>query len=116
MPDEDLIELGKNELAKLGLIDPAEVRDGAVVRMPKAYPVYGPGYQENVEKIRAALEPLENLQVIGRNGMHKYNNMDHSMMTAMLAARNIMEHHAQSGIRFNLWNVNTDAEYHEEKK
>ncbi|GAB4239613.1 MAG: NAD(P)/FAD-dependent oxidoreductase [Candidatus Methylacidiphilales bacterium] len=105
--DADLIELGKRELAQLGLVRPVDVFDGCVVRMPKAYPVYTPTYAEEVKVIRAALAPLYNLQVIGRNGMHKYNNQDHSMMTALLAARNLV------GGQFDLWRVNTDAEYHE---
>jgi protoporphyrinogen oxidase len=106
--DQELIELGKRELAELGLADPAKVSGGTVVRVEKAYPVYDPGYQEKVEIIRSELGTLGNLCVVGRNGMHKYNNQDHSMMTAILAARNL------DGGTFNLWNVNTDAEYHEE--
>jgi hypothetical protein len=78
------------------------------VRMEKAYPVYNPGYQENLAEIRSALSGVSNLHVVGRNGMHKYNNQDHSMMTAILAVRNLQ------GGAFNLWNVNTDAEYQEE--
>jgi protoporphyrinogen oxidase len=108
--DEALIELGKQELEKLGLARAAQIKDGAVVRIEKAYPVYDPGYQEAVDTIRAALSQFTNLQPVGRNGMHKYNNQDHSMMTAMLAVRNLQ------GEQFNLWNVNTDAEYHEEAK
>lgn len=108
MADADLVELGKKELAQLGLVGAEEVFDGCVVRMPKAYPVYGPGYQEDVDIIRRGLSALGNLQVVGRNGMHKYNNQDHSMMTALLAARNL------AGQSFDLWKVNTDAEYHEE--
>jgi protoporphyrinogen oxidase len=107
-PDKDLMELGKRELAQLGLARPEQVKDGIVVRMEKAYPVYDPGYQENVQVIRAELAKIANLQVVGRNGMHKYNNQDHSMMTAMLAVKNLQ------GGRYNLWNVNTDAEYQEE--
>jgi protoporphyrinogen oxidase len=107
-PDDELIELGKRELTQLGFVRPDQIKDGTVVRMEKAYPVYDPGYQDNVDLIRAALAPLVNLQVVGRNGMHKYNNQDHSMMTALLAVRNLQ------GGRFNLWHVNTDAEYHEE--
>ena len=76
--------------------------------MEKAYPVYDPGYQENLDTIRLELARFPNLHVVGRNGMHKYNNQDHSMMTAMLAVRNL------EGGAFNLWNVNSDAEYHEE--
>ena len=106
--DADLIELGKAELEKLGLVRAADVVDGSVVRMEKAYPVYGPGYQGDVDAIRKEIEKLTNFQVAGRNGMHKYNNQDHSMMTALLAARNI------TGAKWNVWNVNTDAEYHEE--
>lgn len=108
MPDAELIELGKRELAQLGLVHPADVFDGCVVRMPKSYPVYGPGYQDDVAAIRQALAAFPNLQVVGRNGMHKYNNQDHSMMTALLAARNL------TGASYDVWKVNTDAEYHEE--
>ncbi|MDF9828427.1 protoporphyrinogen oxidase [Ereboglobus sp. PH5-10] len=109
--DEMLIDLGKRELRQLGLVSTAdEIFDGCVVRMPKAYPVYGPNYADDVALIQRELEKLSNLQVIGRNGMHRYNNMDHSMMTALLAARNV------EGARFDLWQVNTDAEYHEEKQ
>lgn len=109
MSDADLIALGKKELAQLGLARPEQIVDGSVVRIEKAYPVYDPGYQERVSVIRAALEKhASNLQPVGRNGMHKYNNQDHSMMTAILAARNL------KGSQYNLWNVNSDAEYHEE--
>jgi len=110
MPDAELIELGRRELAQLGLATRDTLREGAVVRVEKAYPVYDPGYQEAVAVIRGALAGFGNLQAVGRNGMHKYNNQDHSMMTALLAARNL------DGGGFNLWNVNTDAEYHEEAR
>jgi protoporphyrinogen oxidase len=110
MSDAALVELGKTELVRLGIVRVDQIREGSVVRMEKAYPVYDAGYQANLDVIRAALAPFANLQVIGRNGMHKYNNQDHSMMTAMLAAKNL------TGGHFNLWNVNTDAEYHEEAK
>ena len=106
-PDADLIELGKRELAKLGLVSPERVRGGYVVRVEKAYPVYDPGYQANVTAIRSELGRFANLHPVGRNGMHKYNNQDHSMMTAMLAVRNM------EGASFDLWKVNSDAEYHE---
>ena len=105
--DASLIELGKRELVQLGLVKASQVRGGAVVRVEKAYPVYDSGYRENVETIRGELEKLSNVRVVGRNGMHKYNNQDHSMMTAILAVRNL------EGANFNLWNVNSDAEYHE---
>ena len=108
MSDAELIELGRRELAELGLVRPEQIRDGAVVRMEKAYPMYDPGYQENVALIQRGLAAFPNLQVVGRNGMHKYNNQDHSMMTALLAVKNLQ------GGNFNLWQVNTDAEYHEE--
>ena len=107
-PDEALVELGKKELAEIGLLKGGKVLAGYVVRVEKAYPVYDPGYQENVTLIRDEIAPFKNLSVVGRNGMHKYNNQDHSMMTAMLAVKNLQ------GGAFNLWNVNTDAEYHED--
>jgi protoporphyrinogen oxidase len=106
--DEDLIELGKRELGILGLVNPADVVDGAVVRMQKAYPVYDGGYEAAMKKVRAFLTRVPNLQLTGRNGMHRYNNQDHSMLTAMLAARNIL------GGRYDLWQVNVEQEYHEE--
>jgi protoporphyrinogen oxidase len=107
--DADLIELGRQELAHIGLLDPARLRDGCVVRMKKAYPVYDDQYAEHVAVIRRFLESeTPNLQLIGRNGMHKYNNQDHAMMTGLLAARNILGGH------FDVWKVNSDAEYHEE--
>ncbi len=108
MSDADLIELGKKELAQLGLASADRVRGGYVVRVEKAYPIYDPGYQENLAVIRGEISSFANLHPVGRNGMHKYNNQDHSMMTAMLAVRNM------DGGSFNLWNVNSDAEYHEE--
>ena len=109
-PDAELLELAKRELAQLGLCGPEEVFDGAVVRQRKAYPVYDEGYQENVEVIRTWLErELPNLHLAGRNGMHKYNNQDHSMMTALVVARNIA-----AGAGLDPWKVNADAEYLEE--
>jgi protoporphyrinogen oxidase len=108
MSDADLVALGTRELGALGLVDPSRVKGGSVVRVEKAYPVYNPGYQDNVAAIRDALAVFSNLHVVGRNGMHKYNNQDHSMMTAILAVKNL------EGGHYNLWNVNTDAGYHEE--
>ena len=108
MPDHDLIELGRREIDAIGLIPASSVVDGCVVRMPKAYPVYDDVYQAHLRVIRDWLKTLPNLELAGRNGMHKYNNQDHSMMTALLAARNIL------GLgHFDTWKVNTDAEYHE---
>ncbi len=109
MSDPDLIALGTREMDTMGLVSAAEVIDGCVVRMPKAYPVYDDVYRDHLAVIRAWLKRFPNLELAGRNGMHKYNNQDHSMMTAVLAARNIL------GLgRFDTWKVNTDAEYHEE--
>jgi protoporphyrinogen oxidase len=106
--DEDLIALGRREVDAIGLVDARDVIDGCVVRMPKAYPVYDEVYLAHLATIRGWLAKLPNLELAGRNGMHKYNNQDHSMMTALLAARNIL------GMgKFDTWKVNTDAEYHE---
>jgi protoporphyrinogen oxidase len=108
--EEDLIALAIREMAQLGLLDPTEVVGGRVVRQEKAYPVYDERYQENVEAIRTELErAYPTLHLVGRNGMHKYNNQDHAMMTAMLTARNIMAGER----RYDVWGVNEDAEYHE---
>ncbi len=110
MSDEDLVALGAKELGILGLVDPNDVTDGAVVRMPKAYPVYDGVYAEAVDTIRDFLEGLGNMYLVGRNGMHKYNNQDHSMLTAMLSVKNIL------GAKYDVWGVNVDNEYHEEVK
>lgn len=107
--NEDLIALGKKEIEKIGLTKQSAVVDGYVVRQPKAYPVYDHSYKENVEAVKDALKDYPGLYLIGRNGMHKYNNQDHSMMTAMLAAKNIIAGKEE----FDVWNVNEDAEYHE---
>ena len=108
--DDELVELAKKEMQILGLCDPADVEGGVVVRQEKAYPVYDDSYKANVEAIRAELEgAYETLHLVGRNGMHRYNNQDHAMMTAMLTARNI-----EAGRRvYDIWAVNEDAEYHE---
>ncbi len=109
-PDEKLVAMAKREIAELGLVQPEEVEDAAVVRMPKAYPMYSQDWIRQVATIRHYLETsLPNLQLVGRNGMHKYNNQDHSMMTAMCAVRNIM------GANYDLWAINTESEYHEEE-
>ena len=110
MPDGDLIAFATREIERIGLVRPAEVEDGCVLRVTKAYPVYDAHYERHVRVVREYLEQFPNFQVVGRNGMHKYNNQDHSMMTALLAARNIMGH------RFDVWKVNTDAEYLEEDR
>jgi protoporphyrinogen oxidase len=107
-PDAELVELAKRELDILGLCAYQDVEDGTVVRMPKAYPVYDSTYKQSLQLIQNFLEPLNNLQLVGRNGMHKYNNQDHSMLTAMLAVRNI------EGENYDLWAVNADPDYQEE--
>ncbi len=108
--DDDLIAQGKREMHRLGLIaDPSRVEAGYVVRMPKAYPVYDEMYQGNVETMRKWLAAnTPNVFPCGRNGMHKYNNQDHSMLTAMLSVENIL------GADHDVWSVNVEAEYHEE--
>jgi protoporphyrinogen oxidase len=108
LPDDELIELGKRELEIIGLVKASEVEDGLVVRMPKAYPIYDSSYRRSLGVVREFLQGISNLQFVGRNGMHKYNNQDHSMLTAMLAAENIL------GSSHDLWKVNTEQEYHEE--
>jgi protoporphyrinogen oxidase len=109
-PDAELIELATRELSQLGMCSAAEVFDGVVVRQQKAYPVYDDSYQAHVEVVRDYLATeLPNLHLAGRNGMHKYNNQDHSMMTALLVARNIA-----TGSELDPWKVNADAVYHED--
>ena len=107
MADQDLVLLATNELAAIGLAKKNLIKDGVVVRMPKAYPVYDEEYPQAVATIREYLDRFINLQVVGRNGMHRYNNMDHSMLTGMLAVRNL------SGEKHDLWGINVDDEYHE---
>lgn len=109
LPDEALIRLGKEELERIGLARASEISDGCVFRVPKAYPVYDADYREHLDTVRAFVDGLENLQTIGRNGLHRYNNQDHAMLTGLLAVRNL-----ESGVRHDLWSVNTEPEYHEE--
>ena len=108
--DEELVRLATEELGKLGLADPKLVVDGTVVRMPKAYPIYDAEYRANLDGARAFLDTVPNLHPVGRNGMHKYNNQDHSMLTAMMVVWNMY------GARHDVWSVNTDFEYHEEQR
>ena len=108
--DAELISLASEELKSLGLANGARVIDGSVVRMPKAYPIYDATYRGHLDTIRRYLDTIPNLHTIGRNGMHKYNNQDHSMYTAMLAVANL------EGAHHDLWAVNTDFEYHEEQR
>jgi hypothetical protein len=106
--DARLIDLGIRECAQIGLIEPHDVEDGTVVRMQKAYPVYDQWYHTSLATVRQYLESFPNLQTIGRNGLHRYNNQDHSMLTGMYAARNI------AGARYDVWSVNTEETYHED--
>ncbi len=109
MSDADLVALGTREIAHIGLARAEDVVDGCVARVPKAYPVYDARYREHLEVLRRYVDGLENLQTIGRNGLHRYNNQDHAMLTGILAVRNLLD-----GERNDLWSVNTDQEYQEE--
>ena len=109
MADADLIELGKRELEHIGLASAADIEDGCVFRVPKAYPIYDSEYRDYLAIVKSFVGSLENYQTIGRNGLHRYNNQDHAMVTGMLSVRNIM-----LGEKNDLWSVNTDQEYHEE--
>jgi UDP-galactopyranose mutase len=108
--DVDLVAQATRELEALGLAGDAKVVDGTVVRMQKAYPVYDSVYREHLDAVRSFIDPITNLHPVGRNGMHKYNNQDHSMLTAMFAVANM------DGASHDVWAVNTDFEYHEEQK
>jgi protoporphyrinogen oxidase len=109
MRDEELIQLATSELERIGLCRALDVEDGCVVRVPKAYPVYGSDFRGALAVVREFVDGLENFRTIGRNGLHRYNNQDHSMLTGILAVRSMVldEPH-------DLWSVNTDKEYHEE--
>ncbi len=109
--DDDLVALGTKELGVLGLIEPGDVEAGYVVRMPKAYPMYDETYKANVEVLKDWLAThAANVHPVGRNGMHRYNNQDHSMLTAMLTVENIV-----AGAGHDIWAVNVEEEYHEVK-
>jgi protoporphyrinogen oxidase len=109
MANEDLIELGKREIEAIGLALAADIHDGVVFRVEKSYPIYDQAYAHNLTIIKAYLAQFENFQTIGRNGLHRYNNQDHAMLTGMLAVRNMLY-----GETNNLWVVNAEEEYHEE--
>jgi protoporphyrinogen oxidase len=108
MSDAALIELGKKELERIGLARYADVEDGCVFRVPNAYPIYDADYTSYLSIVRRFVDGLENFQTVGRNGLHRYNNQDHSMLTAMYAVRNLA-----LGEQNDLWRVNTEQEYHE---
>jgi hypothetical protein len=109
MSDTDLVELGRRELERIGLAACADIEDGCVFRVPKAYPIYDADYRDYLAIVRDFVGSLENYQTIGRNGLHRYNNQDHAMLTGMLAVRNLIY-----GEKHDLWKVNADQEYHEE--
>ncbi|HZK70336.1 MAG TPA: hypothetical protein VFD03_02305, partial [Clostridia bacterium] len=112
MKDEDFIKFATDEIVKIDIIDSTDVvLDGCLVRVPKAYPAYF-GEYDNFDYIKNFVDGYDNLFLIGRNGMHRYNNMDHSMLTAMTAVENIIENIKSKD---NIWNVNTEEDYHEEK-
>jgi protoporphyrinogen oxidase len=108
MDDADLVELGKCEMAQLGLLDKEDVTDGVVFRQSKAYPIYIGKYKVYLNRIKTFIDGIPNLQTVGRNGLHIYNNQDHSMLTAMLAVKNIL------GEKHDVWEVNVERAYHEE--
>ncbi|MHB8973475.1 MAG: NAD(P)/FAD-dependent oxidoreductase [Pirellulaceae bacterium] len=110
--DRQIVELAKAEMAKIGILNPAAVRDATVIRVPKTYPAYF-GTYDRFDDLRDWLDRFENLLLVGRNGMHRYNNMDHSMLTAMVAVDNIIEGRTDKS---NIWAVNTEQEYHEVEK
>jgi protoporphyrinogen oxidase len=105
--DATLIEMATEECIRLGFIEKEDVLQGVVIRMLKAYPVYDRDYEMHLERIKDYLKTISNLQLVGRNGQHRYNNQDHSMLTAIYAARNIL------GGEFDVWDVNLEPEYHE---
>lgn len=108
MSDEDLTTLAGKELEELGLAGADRVIGSAVIRQPKAYPIYDEGYNAALAVLQEYIEGFENFQTVGRNGLHRYNNQDHSMLSAIYAAHNIM------GAQKDVWNVNVDEDYHEE--
>ncbi|MBE9159353.1 NAD(P)/FAD-dependent oxidoreductase [Nodosilinea sp. LEGE 06152] len=108
MPNEKLIELASEEITRLGLgVKPEDVEDGCVIRQYKAYPVYDGEYRKHLKVLEDYIRSFENLQTVGRNGMHRYNNQDHSMLSALLAAKNIV------GENHDIWNINVERSYHE---
>jgi protoporphyrinogen oxidase len=108
MSDDELVELAARELEQLGLSTRAKVERGFAIRVPKAYPIYDAEYAGRVATIRGWLDGIENLQQVGRNGLHRYNNSDHSMLTAMRAVDNLI-----AGTKHDIWEVNAESVYHE---
>jgi protoporphyrinogen oxidase len=108
MSDGALVELASRELEQLRLAPRSKVERGFAIRVPKAYPIYDADYAERVATIRGWLDGIENLQQVGRNGLHRYNNSDHSMLTAMRAVDNLL-----TGAHHDIWEVNAESVYHE---
>ena len=111
MSDSELKDLAAGELTRIGIIDADAVLDGTVVRMPKTYPAYF-GTYDRFKVVKEYMDRFSNIFLIGRNGMHKYNNQDHSMLTAMVAVDNIVSDRTDKS---NIWGVNTEEEYHEQR-
>lgn len=109
--DEELLELGKHEMDKCNIVKSADVLDSVVIRVQKAYPAYFGTYGA-IADLQKYLDTFDNLFCVGRNGQHRYNNMDHSMLTAMEAVKNIL---SGSTDKSNIWAVNAEQEYHEKK-
>ena len=110
MDDQKLIDMAAQEVETLGFAERNQVSDGLVIRSPKTYPIYDEGYDRRVGIIRDYLAGFTNLQTMGRNGLHRYNNQDHSMLTALYAVRNIL------GENLDVWDINVDESYHEIKE
>jgi protoporphyrinogen oxidase len=108
MDDDALVQLASEELEQLGLASQSKVERGFAIRVPKAYPIYDADYAARVRVIRGWLDGIENLQQVGRNGLHRYNNSDHSMLTAMRAVDNLV-----AGTEHDIWAVNAESVYHE---
>jgi hypothetical protein len=109
MQNADLIELGRREMEVIGLANYSDIESGCVFRVPKSYPIYDSDYRISLDTLKKFVSSFENFETIGRNGLHRYNNQDHAMLTGMLAVRNLA-----FGEQNDLWSVNTDQEYHEE--
>ncbi len=111
MKDDEFLKFAIDEMVKIDVLEQEDVLDGAVIRVPKTYPAYFGSY-DSFDVVRSFLDGIDNLFLIGRNGMHRYNNMDHSMLSAMVAVENII-----NGVtgKDNIWDVNTESEYHESK-
>ncbi|MDQ4082545.1 MAG: FAD-dependent oxidoreductase, partial [Actinomycetota bacterium] len=110
MSDDELVDLASRELEQLGLASRAKVERGYAVRVPKAYPMYDTDYERSLGEIRAWVDGIENLQQVGRNGLHRYNNSDHSMLCSIRAVENLLH-----GTNHDIWAVNAESVYHEEQ-